>query len=318
MSALTELKSGQPADAFVAVVARTIHSVAIARNFPPPEECERWDNEAVSVMTAEFFASLQTPRRLADLRLRCVSEDGLHRILQAMIRNFLSDIGRRTEVGRLVLRVNGVLGTDRSFERTGDCWRLANMTDEYAVVDLEDLIAVASRIHVNIPTTWRKSSRRKGPDIDKASIIHLARALLMHAKGPLRPSVIAQVVAERLCIGQTPLTVDTVAFDPPQSVETSYDATAEEVLTTIRAEEVLKLLNDSERVAVGLADLSTAALGKTLLVSKSTAAIIKLRAVAIIRAELRDEEQGQEIADIMLSKAREWATEWTDGHNATY
>ena len=192
------------------------------------------------------------------------------------------------------------------------------MTDDYAVVDLDDLIAVASGIHVDIPTAWRKSSRRKGPDIDKASIIRLAKALLMHAKGSLRTSVIAQVVAERLSIGQTPLTVDTAVFDLPQSVEISYDATAEEVLATIRAEEVFELLNDSERVAVGLADLSTAALGKTLLVSKSTAAIIKSRAVAIIRTELRDEEQGQEIADIVLNMAREWATEWMAGHNATH
>ena len=316
MSALTELRSGQPADAFVALITKTVRSVAISRNFPPPEGHKRWSSEAVSVMTAEFFTSPQTPRRLADLCLRCTTEEGLSRLLQTTIRNFLADVGRRTEVGRLVLRINDILKADPSFERDGDCWKLTGMTNASVAVDLDDLVAVASKIRVNAPTAWRKSSYRKSPDIDKSSVIRLAKALLMHARGPLRPSVIAQVVARRLGIGQTPLTVDATAFDSFQNASVGHDTTADETIAIMRADEVFELLNDSERAAVGLAGLSAAALGEVMLVSKSTAALIRSRAIVAIRAELQDEEYGQEIATIVLNKAREWATTWVADHDA--
>lgn len=318
MSALTELRSGQPADDFVALVAKTVRSVAISRNFPPPEGYKCWDSEAVSVMTAEFFTSPQTPRRLADLCLRCMTEEGLSRLLQTTIRNFLADVGRRTVVGRLVLRINGILKSDQSFERDGDCWKLAGIMNVPVAVDLDALVLVANKIHIDAPIAWRKSSYRKSPDIDKPSVILLAKMLLTHAGGPLRPSVIAQVVAQRLGIGQTPLTVDATAFDSFQDASVGHDTTADEIIATMRADEVFELLNDSERVAVGLAGLSVAALGEAMLVSKATAALIRSRAIAAIRAELQDEENGQEIADIVLNKASEWATTWMAGHDAIY
>lgn len=318
MSALSELRSGQPADAFVALVAKTVRSVAISRNFPPPEGHKCWDSEAVSVMTAEFFTSSQTPRRLADLRLRCTTEEGLSPLLQTTIRNFLADVGRRTAVGRLVLRINDILKSDPSFERDGDCWKLAGMTNVPVAVDLDALVVVANNVHIDAPTAWRKSSYRKSPDIDKPSVTCLAKMLLTHAGGPLRPSVIAQVVARRLGIGQTPLTVDATAFDSFQDTSVGHDTTADEIVATMRADEVFELLNDSERVAVGLAGLSVAALGEAMLVGKSTAALIRSRAIAAIRAELKDEEDGQEIADIVLNKASEWATTWMASHDAIY
>lgn len=318
MTALTELQDGQPGEAFVGLVGRTVRAVAISRNFPPPEGQDRWGSEAVAAMTAAFFASPQTPRRLADLRVRCTSEDGLRHRLQTTVRNFLADVGRQTDVGRLVLRINEVLGSHASFERVGEHWALVSAIDEPAAVDLEDLVAAATTVKVDVPAAWLKSSGRKSPEIDQPSVVRLARAVLSRAGGPVRPAVLAQVTARRLGIGQTPLSVDATAFDPPQGAGTSPDATADGVVVQIRANEVFGLLNDPERAAIGLADLSVAALGEVLRVSKSSAAIVRSRAVAVLGAELSDEENGQEVADAVLDLAREWVSSWTTAPDATY
>ena len=317
MSALSELQSGQAGEAFVALVSRTIRAVAIARNFPPPEGHYFWDSDAVLAMTAEFFASPQTSRRLVDLGMRGATEAGLRRLLQTTIRNFLADVGRRTHVGRLVRRINDVLGDDPAFERDGDSWILSGMGSEDAAVDLEDLVALASDVAVTTPTAWRKSSRRKSPDVDRDSVVRLARVLLTHVGGPLPPSVMAQVVARRLGIGQMALTIDATAFDPPLRDCFTGDTTAGEAIATIRAREVLDRLNDSELVAVGLAETSAATLADLLGTGKSTAALVRTRAVAVIRAELCGEEHGEQTAEVVMNMARKWATTRMSGRDAT-
>lgn len=315
MSALSELHSGEPSDEFVALVARTVPT---GRNFPPPDGYQTWETDAVLATTSAFFASEQTARRLADLRLRCTTESGLRRLMQTTVRNFLADVGRRTDVGRLVRRVNEVLSADPKFERDGDVWRLVGTTGDRALVDFDDLVAAASRVDVGAPSEWGKSSRRNSPDIDKASVIRLTAELLERAGGPLRPSVIAQVAARRLGVGQSPLSLDATAFDPPAGVGIDPDITADGVMSDDRADEVFNLLNDAERAAIGLADFSASRLGEVLHVSKSTGAVIRSRAVALIRTELGDADDGQEIANRVLDRARESATSWMDGRDATY
>jgi hypothetical protein len=317
VSALSELRAGQPAEAFVELVSRTVRAVAISRNFPPPDEHDRWDSEAVEAATAAFFASRQTPRRLTDLRLSCNTEDGLRRRLQTTVRNFLADVGRKTDVGRLVLRINEVLDSDPAFVRIDQRWTLAGAAEGAVEADFDELVAVASGVHVDVPTAWTKTSRRKSPEIDRGSVVRLCHTLLTRAGGSLRTSLIAQVVARRLGIGLTPLTIDATAFDPPQMEGPARDATSEAVVVLLRANEVLALLNDSERIAIGLPHLSIRELSRVLGVSKSQAGLVRLRAVNTLTAELCDEESGQEVGETVLSLAREWTNSWTIDRDST-
>ena len=68
---------------------------------------------------SEFMADAQTPRRLADLAVHCASADALRARLQGTVRNFLADIGRRTPIGKLVVRVNDVLRGEAGFRLGG-------------------------------------------------------------------------------------------------------------------------------------------------------------------------------------------------------
>jgi hypothetical protein len=310
VTAFDELQVGEVGDQFVALLQRTVRAVAIARNFPAPDGHQRWDASAVASAVSDFLASPQTPRRLTDLATHCRTEDALKRRLQETVRNFFADRGRRTPVGRLVLRINEVLHDDPNFERRGRYWAFAGSTSEPAAVDMDALVAAIAAVDVVVPTAWTTGTRQ-GPDADAPSVVRLATAALTAAGGPLRASDIAQVAAKRLGLGGAPLSIEATAFDPPSPSPVSFDATGDEVLLDMRANEVcFGRLNDHERLAIGLPAVPVAKLGPTLGVSGSKAALIRRRAVAILQHELGDEEGGQIVADAVLELARSWSESW--------
>ena len=308
MTALEELRSGEIGDGFLALLQRTIRAVADARNFPAPDGHDSWDADAVATAVSDFLASTQTPRRFTDLATNCRTDDALKRRLQETVRNHFADSGRRTPVGRLVLRINEVLATEPAFVRRGRYWSLKRSVVEPPIVDLDALVVATAAVDVVVPTAW--TGEQQGPDADAPSIVRLAHAALTGAGGPLRAADIAQAVAKRLGLGGAPLSIEATAFDPPSS-GTSADATGDEVLSNFRAREIFfGCLNDSERVSIGLSDSPVAKLGPILGVSGSTAALIRKRAVAILQSELRDEEDGQAVADTVLDLARSWTELW--------
>ncbi len=262
----------------------------------------------MTTAVGDFLASTQTPRRFTDLATHCRTDDALKRRLQETVRNHFADNGRRTPVGRLVLRINEVLTTEPAFERRGRYWSLKGSTADPPVVDIDALIVATAAVDVVVSTAW--TGERQGPDTDAPSVVRLAHAALTAAGGPLRTADIAQAVARRLGLGGAPLSIEATAFDPPSS-GTSADATGDVALSNMRAREVFfGCLNDSERVSIGLPESPVAKLGPILGVSGSTAALIRKRAVAILQSELREEEGGQAVADAVFKLARSWTELW--------
>jgi hypothetical protein len=271
----------------------------------------------VSIAVTDFLADPKTARRLTDLVTHCRTDDSLKRRLQATVQNFLADIGRHTPVGRLVLRFNEVLSTNGAFERRGRSWARPEMAAEPAAVDLDVLVSAASAVQVALPTAWATGSRQS-PDLDADSVVRLTAALLDAAGGPLTTSVLAQVTALRLGIGGAPLSIEAAAFDPPEHYTTSPDTTGAAALLDIRAAEVFSLLNDAQRVSIGLPEVPVARLGPVLGISGSSAALVRKRAIAILKDELDEEEDGQSVADAVLELARAWAHFWMPPDAPTY
>lgn len=317
MSALEELRSQVLGSAFLDLLQRTLRAVAVARNFPAPEGHTRWDEGAIATAVHDFLAHPATPRRLADLATHCRTDDALRRRLQATVQNFLADSGRRTPVGRLVLRFNEVLGGSSIFERRGRTWALVGMQEVAVTVDIDALVAAASAIDVHVPAAWTTGSR-KSPDIDADSVLRLATAILSGAGGALSVGVLAQVAARRLGLGGAPLSIEAAAFDPPEGYVTSPDTTGAAALRDLRAAEVFGLLNDAERLSIGLPGVPVAHLGPMLGVSGSSAALIRKRAVATLKDQLEDEEDGQAVADVVLELARMWTESWMSTTDPTY
>jgi hypothetical protein len=309
VTALEELRAGKAGEAFIELLGRTIRAVANSRGFPPPEGHLSWGGAALQTAVSDFLSSPQTARRLTDLATHCRTDQALAGRLQRTVRNYLADQGRRTPVGRLVLRFNDVLRRDEGFERHGRYWALLGQTAEPAAENVEHLAEVIRRIDVVVPKAWATGGRQS-PELDAASVVTLARAMLESAGGALRTSVMAQAVARRLSVGGTPLSIEATAFDPAQPSPISNDSTGDAVIIQSRASEVLELLNDHERLSIGLL-VPLEDLGRLLGVSRSKAHLIRKRATAILENELRDEEGGQAVADLVLDLARIWSESWT-------
>lgn len=316
VTALDELRSGEVGDGFLWLLQRTIRAIAVARNFPAPDDRDRWDEAAVAQTAADFLTHPGAARRLTDLATHCRSEDALRRRLQGTVRNFLADSGRRTPVGRLVLRLNEVLSNDDRFERRGRNWAIAGSSDTAAAVDIDALVAASAAVEIVVPAAW-VTGTRQSPDIDAPSVIKLVETLLNAAGGSLSVGALAQVTARRLGIGGAPLSIEATAFDPPERSSPSADMTGSRALMDLRAAEVFERLNDHERLSLGLPALPVAKLGPVLGLSGSSAAVVRKRAVAILRQELENEEDGQDVADAVLERARTWTEFWMATTNAT-
>ncbi len=316
MSALDELHAERPDRDFVALLQRTIGAVARGRGFPPPEGCDRWDAEAIESTVHEFFAHSQTPRRLKDLAMRCRTDDVLRAELHTTVRHFLADIGRTTPVGRLVLRINEVLKRDPGFERREPYWALTGTNHAAAAVDLDALVAAIAEIEVVVPSAWMTGDRQS-PEIDGPSTVRVSTALLENAGGPLTSSVMAQATAKRLGLDRAPLSLDATAFDPPTSMSGLHDITGDESIRELRAQEILELLNDVERVAIGHT-VAGAALAAVIGVSGSSAALIRTRASSIVQQALGSDPDRDAVGATVAELARSWTESWMTNTDPTY
>lgn len=316
MSAVDELMAGEPGPEFVELLARSIRAVGHGEGFPAPEGHDRWDAAAVMTCIADFFASTQTHRRLKDLSI-CPDDRVLKAKLQRTIKNFLADQGRKTTVGRLVLRFNEVLGRTDGFERQGPYWACTGSAAMPAEVDRDALIAAISDVEVVVPTAYATGDRMS-PELDAPSVARIAVTAIAAAGGPLTPAVLADVAAVRLGIRDLPLSLDAAAFSkPPQPLYDVQDVVHVDALLADRVASVLSLLDERQLVTLGAPKASSVALGELLCVSPSMANKIKNRAIAIMSDELAGEDGGQLIANAILDFAASWLESWTSADDPT-
>ncbi len=303
-AALAELGAGRVGPGFTAELQRTIRAVAVTRNFPPPEGHGSWDADAVWSAASEFMTDAQTPRRLADLAVHCPSADALRARLQGTVRNFLADLGRRTPIGKLVVRINDVLRDDPGFELVADRWARREGPRPAGTDDAEALGRAIAGMVVVVPA-WGHDARRAAPVADRDTIVSLCRAVLDAAGGSLTPRALARVIGGRLGVGQAPLSLEVSALDGPAVAEAV--STESEALRVGRATEVLDQLNDRERLAVGFPELTVRQLAPVLGVSPSQGHVIRGRAAEVIRVELVDDDDAEGVALLVMELARKWA-----------
>jgi hypothetical protein len=314
VSALGELQAGRAGGDFVLELQRTIRAVAVSRNFPPPEGHTRWDADAVWSVASEFMGDAQTPRRLTDLAVHCATGDALRARLQGTVRNFLADLGRRTPIGKLVVRINDVLRGEAGFVLVAGRWARADGREE-AGADDPDALARALAGQVVVVPAWGHDAHRAAPVADRATIVALCGALLDASGGSLTPRALARAIGRRLGLGQAPLSLDVSAFDGPAASGGSggsgpsgpsglSDGTANEALRLRRAGEVVARLNDRERLAVAYPEYTVRQLAPVLGVSPSQCHVIRGRAVEIIRIEVIDDDDAEGVALLVMELAR--------------
>ena len=308
MTALEELRAGAVGDAFAGDLRRTIRAVAVSRNFPPPEGFRAWDADAVGSTVAEFMSDAQTPRRLTDLALHCVDEAGLRARLQGCVRNFLADLGRRTPIGKLVIRINDVMSGEAAFVRVDGRWGRKGGAAEPGRDDPDLLARSISAMTVVVPA-WGHDARREAPVADRQSVVAMCGALVDAAGGSLAPRVLARAIGHRLGLGQAPLSLDADGLDGGAGGGGGAGGAdiASEAVRYLRATEVLAELNVRERLALAYPELTVRDLAPVLGVSASQSHLVRRRAAEIVRTELMDDDDAEGVALVVLDLARSWA-----------
>lgn len=310
MSAHAELQAGRPGPAFIAELARTMRAVGVSRNFPPPDGRAQWDADAVQTAVSEFMTDAQTERRLLDLAVHCGSDPALRARLQGTVRNFLADLGRRTPIGKLVVRINDVLGRETAFVRVQGRWARTGGPSEAGVDDVDGLSQAIRSATVVVPA-WGHDAHREAPVADRQTIVSLCGTLLDAAGGSLTPRTLARVIGHRLGLGQAPVSLQVEGFEGAAGTRgvapSSGDSTGSEATRLVRAREVLDQLNDRERLAVAYPEYAVRQLASLLGVSASQSHLVRRRAAEIIRIELEDDDDAEGVALLVLDLARFWA-----------
>ena len=313
MTPLEELlKGGRLGRAGARALYRTVRAVAIAHGFPPPGGRNGWDADAVAEIAHEFLADGRTPRRLTHLAVHAVDDDSFERILHRMVLNYLRDGGRRTEVGRLMLRLRDVLGNSDEFVAApGHRWRLASEPSQPSGVPPTVLVQAASaETDVSVPR-WSAQTRRRPPAADAASLRRLCRRVLEAAAGTVPLQDLAQSMAPRLGLTPMPLAQGVDDRDPFDSVAAPQHADA--VIDSMRAAEIFAILSQRERLLLATAGTPVRELRSVIGVGPSQAAELQGRLRALLASELQDEENYEAVFFHLIDQARTWASGRTTG-----
>lgn len=318
MSALSELQAGTPSTSFTDLLMRTVFAVAKSHGFPPPDR-GHWDKTAAAEVAGEFVAHPRTPKILEALVLTCDDDRSLAATLQAVIRNFLRDRGRATEMGRLVVRLRRALKGSRYIRVPGGRYALLDGPAAPSTVPADELVAATAHLHVE-HLKWDPMSDRRTPFASKASIDELVATVMTAAKGSLTASDIAYAVAPILQVASGNVLVELDEGDPPDTGDdiAGLDSLGVGVEDRDRAFEVFGLLTDRQKIALGNVDLTATELAPLIGRGHSQAAIIRNAGRDKLKEELADEENGQEIAELVLEIAKFWVAHRTGSDDVTY
>jgi hypothetical protein len=307
MSPLEELQAdGRLGPEGARLLYRIVRTVVVGHGFPPPGERAAWNGEAVAETAHEFLADERTPKRLAHLLVHALDDDSFRRILHRMVLNFLRDGGRRTEIGRLMLRLRDVLGRSEEFvAEAGDRWRLEKQPPAPSSAPPAVLMEAAARErHVDVPR-WSAQTRRRAPAADAASLERLCRRVLEAAAGTVALDELAQAVAPRLGLTPTPLAQAPGDRDPFESVAGPQHADA--VLDGLRAAEIFSILGRRERLLLAWAGTPVRELRSVIGLGPSQAAELQARLRALLAAELQDDEGYEAVFFHLVDQAKAWA-----------
>lgn len=202
MGALDELRASSPGADFVSLLYRQVATVATVHRFPAPSGHRRWDVSDVQEAAHDFLVE-GGHNKLIELAARVDDEEGLVRLLAVMVRNHLRQAGRRTTLGKLIIRLRKVL-EDPQFAvvpprvpGAGNYTLAGGRTEPFAG-RLDQLVEAARAVPDIRVVKWSPNAKREGPVADAPSLRALSAAVLTAANGSVDLTTLAEILAGRL------------------------------------------------------------------------------------------------------------------------
>jgi hypothetical protein len=312
------LETGCIGEKGAALLYRTVWSVAASRNFPPPSGSARWGESAVTETAHDFLDGERGVKRVTDIAIRSVDDGSFERLLEAAVLNFLREASRRTDTGKLILRVTELLRDEEAFRQvTGRParWTLANGESSPSTAPPASLATATATIDVVVPA-WT-SARRDPPLADRRSFVRLLVAVLRAAGGSLTAAEAAHAIAARLDHRRSALTLELDVLEriaePARAADPAVRATS-----SVRAVQLFNALDDRERILVASADVPVRGLGDVLAVGHSQAALLRQRLHHRLRTELAGEDDAEGTLGALAELCDGWLQDRTGGSGATF
>lgn len=315
MSAFDDFsRTGQWNDELARLLYKSVRSVAISRNFPKPAGFGSWTDDAVYETAHEFLYGPGGERRITALLVSATNRESFERLLDTYVQNFLRDIARRTDIGKLVRRINEVAEADASFQVAAANprrWCLAGGPTDPSIAPASILSAALKDVKVVVPA-W-SSEVRDAPAADRASFVSMIQAVLSAADGSVSAADIAHAVAERLDIRrvlpQEPLDpMLEIGWEPPDP-DASPDTDVEDRDLAVQ---IFDRLDDNERILYANQGSTVRQLGDLLGMSKSRAATMQTALHAKFAALLTAYDDVRGALRHLDQLCSDWFRDWTD------
>jgi hypothetical protein len=305
------LANGRIGDVGAAMLYELVGLVGPGYRFPPPDGFAAWDESAQQSVAHDFLEHPRTPKRLLDIAIRSVDERSFERQLEKAVANYLRDIARSTDLGKLIVRVKEVLRSTPEFmtvARAGeDRWTMQGGPTQPTTAHPDVLAASIRREKVVVPK-WT-STTRDAPLADRDSYVRLIRLVLTAARGSLTAAEIARVLATRFDHRHVPLTVELDNTDGlSEPIDPSSDPGAETV-SVMSAIEIFDGLSDRERIILANLDLTVRDLAKLVGTGKSQASELRQRLIDRLMAVLDEGEDQQGTAGALIALCDRWLDE---------
>lgn len=312
------LETGKLGPAGAALLYRAVAQTARARNFPPPDEHNNWDDAAVAAVAHDFLTAPRGERRLADLVVRATSESSFRALIEKAVLNHLRDIARETDRGALIRRLGDVLAKADAVSKVSDAparWALNNGPTSPSTAPSTRLAAAAVAV-ADVPIPRWRSTRRRAPVASQEALARLCTEILAAAEGSLDVPTLAAAVSARLEAARVPLTLELDTWE--QIVDPQPKGQPEEgVVESIYAVDLFTGLSDREKILLATWERPLRDLGDILGVRHSQAQVHRQRLAVRLREELIDDEGADEVIHQMRAMAVAWLSERTSGRGST-
>ena len=266
----------------------------------------------------DFLQGERGSKRLLDVTLRSTDDASFARLLEAAVLNFLRDLARGTDMGKLIVRVKEILRDEKDFEVVSgspERWTLAGGTHAISGASASDLASATVGVDIAVPK-WT-STKRDAPLADRGSFVRLMTSVLSAAAGSLTATDLAHALTARLDHRRTAYTVELDIQEQVSEPGWLEGDPATRTAAQLRAIEIFDSLSDRERIIVPTLDTNVRDLASLINAGKTQAAHLRQRLLDRLRTELADDDQPDSTATVLCELCERWIERRTAGEGAT-
>lgn len=234
------------------LLLRRIASQAVRTStFPPMEGYDRWSDDAVDELLVQMIDKKGGAAFLLDALASVDNQGSAERYLLKAVQNFLKDLAKATEQGKLRARLENLLGSDARFDAVSSPdrgWRLADGPQDWWQGDITVLHRTALQVRGVFIPSWNTSGTT--PRAAREALVTVAEAVLIRAAGVVRAQDLAGVLLERFRHEIAPQTAESVFLADVDEQTARADQEPEHALAGVSAEQLWIRFTDEQRAIV--------------------------------------------------------------------